>query len=137
MAEAAAAKRGRDQPLPVYVIGTEVPVPGGQADGHEGPVPTRVEDAERGLDLTRAAFARRGLVRAWERVLAQVVQPGVEFGDDVVFPYRREAAAGLRSWSERQERLVFEAHSTDYQCRDAPCAPWSRTTSRSSRSAPS
>ena len=120
VAERAAADAGVEAyRCPVYVIGTEVPVPGGQADGHEGPVPTRVEDAERGLDLTRAAFARRGLVRAWERVLAQVVQPGVEFGDDVVFPYRREAAAGLRSWSERQERLVFEAHSTDYQCETA------------------
>ncbi len=43
--------------LPVYVIGTEVPVPGGQAGEHEGPVVTRVEDAERSLDLTREAFA--------------------------------------------------------------------------------
>ncbi len=42
---------------PVYVIGTEVPVPGGQAGGHEGPVATRVVDAERSLDLTRVAFA--------------------------------------------------------------------------------
>ncbi len=118
-AEAAAAERAPGQPEPVYVIGTEVPPPGGQAAGHEGPLATRVEDAERGLDLTHEAFARRGLGRAWERVLAQVVQPGVEFGDDVVFPYRREAAKGLRSWSERQERLVFEAHSTDYQSESA------------------
>jgi len=114
-AEAAAADSAPGQLKPVYVIGTEVPPPGGQAGGHEGPVATRALDAQRGLDLTREAFARQGLERAWERVLAQVVQPGVEFGDDVVFPYRREAATSLRSWSERQERLVFEAHSTDYQ----------------------
>jgi D-tagatose-1,6-bisphosphate aldolase subunit GatZ/KbaZ len=114
-AEAAISDRQGAGPAPVYVIGTEVPPPGGQAGEHEGPVPTRVEDARRGLELTRAAFARRGLERAWERVLAQVVQPGVEFGDDVVYRYRREAAAHLRAFSESQERLVFEAHSTDYQ----------------------
>jgi D-tagatose-1,6-bisphosphate aldolase subunit GatZ/KbaZ len=101
------------------VIGTEVPPPGGQAGEHEGPTVTPVEDAERGLDLTREAFARRGLDRAWRRVFAQVVQPGVEFGDDVVYPYRRAAAMGLRSFSESQERLVFEAHSTDYQSEDS------------------
>jgi D-tagatose-1,6-bisphosphate aldolase subunit GatZ/KbaZ len=118
-AEAAAAERAPGVPEPVYVIGTEVPPPGGQSGEHEGPAVTRVEDAERGLDLTREAFARRGLDRAWRRVLAQVVQPGVEFGDEVVYPYRRGAAAGLRSFSERQERLVFEAHSTDYQAEGA------------------
>ena len=114
-AETAAADRPAATPLPVYVIGTEVPTPGGQASDHEGPIPTRVEDARRGLELTRAAFARRGLDAAWQRVLAQVVQPGVEFGDDAVHRYRREAAVELRAFSESQERLVFEAHSTDYQ----------------------
>lgn len=118
-AEAAARERAPGRPDPVYVVGTEVPPPGGQAAGHEGPLATRVEDAERGLELTRAAFAERGLARAWERVLAQVVQPGVEFGDDVVFPYAREAARGLCALSERDERLVFEAHSTDYQAEEA------------------
>ena len=50
-------------PRPVYVIGTEVPPPGGQAGEHGGPAVTRVEDAERGLELTREAFARPGLDR--------------------------------------------------------------------------
>jgi D-tagatose-1,6-bisphosphate aldolase subunit GatZ/KbaZ len=114
-AESASAELRASGPAPVYVIGTEVPPPGGQTGAHEGPVPTRVEDARRGLELTRTAFARHGLESAWQRVLAQVVQPGVEFGDDVVYRYRREAAAHLRAFAERQERLVFEAHSTDYQ----------------------
>jgi D-tagatose-1,6-bisphosphate aldolase subunit GatZ/KbaZ len=118
-AEAAASDRAPGTPEPAYVIGTEVPPPGGQAGSHEGPAATRALDAERGLDLTREAFERKELGRAWERVLAQVVQPGVEFGDDVVFPYRREAATGLRAFCERQARLVFEAHSTDYQAEDA------------------
>jgi D-tagatose-1,6-bisphosphate aldolase subunit GatZ/KbaZ len=121
-AEAAAAERPADAPLPVYVIGTEVPTPGGQAGEHHGPVPTRVEDARRSLELTRSAFSRRGLEPAWPRVLAQVVQPGVEFGDDVVYRYEPSAAAPLRAFSESQERLVFEAHSTDYQTEPALAA---------------
>src|SRR5262249_8241955 len=33
--------------------------------------------------------------------------------------YRREAASHLRAFAESQERLVFEAHSTDYQAEGA------------------
>jgi D-tagatose-1,6-bisphosphate aldolase subunit GatZ/KbaZ len=117
-AEAAAAERPAGTPEPVYVVGTEVPPPGGQQGEHEGLAVTRVEDAGRTLDLVREAFRRRGLDRAWDRVIALVVQPGVEFGDEVVFPYRREAAAGLKALAEARG-IVFEAHSTDYQDEDA------------------
>jgi D-tagatose-1,6-bisphosphate aldolase subunit GatZ/KbaZ len=98
----------------VYVVGTEVPPPGGQQGEHEGPQVTRPGDAERTLDLVREAFARRGLDRAWARVLALVVQPGVEFGDDAVYPYRTGVAAGLKAVA-RAHGIVCEAHSTDYQ----------------------
>jgi D-tagatose-1,6-bisphosphate aldolase subunit GatZ/KbaZ len=113
-AEAACAERPSGLPAPVYVVGTEVPPPGGQ-QGHEGgPEVTRVEDAERTLDLVREAFGRRGLDRAWHRVLALVVQPGVEFGDEALYPYRPGAAAGLPALAKARG-IVFEAHSTDYQ----------------------
>jgi D-tagatose-1,6-bisphosphate aldolase subunit GatZ/KbaZ len=113
-AEAASAERPSGLPAPVYVVGTEVPPPGGQ-QGHEGgPAVTRVEDASRTLDLVREAFRRRGLDRAWDRILALVVQPGVEFGDDTVYPYRPGAAAGLPALAKARG-IVFEAHSTDYQ----------------------
>jgi len=113
---AEAARDGLASEPPVYVIGTEVPPPGGQQDGHvAGPAVTRPGDAARSLALTRDAFARHGLQRAWERVLALVVQPGVEFGDDAVHRYRREAAAGLRVLAESDDGLLYEAHSTDYQ----------------------
>jgi D-tagatose-1,6-bisphosphate aldolase subunit GatZ/KbaZ len=117
-AEAAASERPAGHPAPIYVVGTEVPPPGGQQGEDEGPAVTRAEDAGRTLDLVREAFRRRGLDRAWDRVVALVVQPGVEFGDEAVFPYRREAAAGLRHLAETRG-LVFEAHSTDYQDEDA------------------
>jgi D-tagatose-1,6-bisphosphate aldolase subunit GatZ/KbaZ len=115
---AAAAETAMAEGAPtgtVYVIGTEVPTPGGQSEQHAAPAVTRPEDAERTLALTREAFARRGLEHAWERVLALVVQPGVEFGDDVVFPYRPAAARGLSAFAASRPPLVFEAHSTDYQ----------------------
>jgi D-tagatose-1,6-bisphosphate aldolase subunit GatZ/KbaZ len=115
-AEAASASSERPfrSPAPLYVVGTEVPLPGGQKGGEEGPAVTRGADAERTLALAREAFARRGLERAWERVIALVVQPGVEFGDEEIFPYRREEAAGLKALAAARG-LVFEAHSTDYQ----------------------
>ncbi len=111
--------------VPRYVVGTDVPIPGGaqlRAGGAEGAEPsqvTRVEDLRCSLELTRAAFFREGLQAAWERVLAVVVQPGVEFGDDFVHAYQPEAAAGLAGFIETQPGLVYEAHSTDYQCRAA------------------
>jgi D-tagatose-1,6-bisphosphate aldolase subunit GatZ/KbaZ len=113
-AESVLAERPSGAPAPIYVVGTEVPPPGGQQGEHDGPAVTRVEDAERTLALVQEAFRRRGLKRGWDRVVALVVQPGVEFGDEAVFPYRRGAAAGLKALAEARG-LVFEAHSTDYQ----------------------
>jgi D-tagatose-1,6-bisphosphate aldolase subunit GatZ/KbaZ len=116
-AEAAAIERPAGTLPPLYVVGTEVPPPGGQSRDHEGPSPTRAPDAERTLALTREAFGRRGLERAWARVVALVVQPGVEFGDDIVFCYRRDRAELAALAAARG--FVYEAHSTDYQDEDA------------------
>jgi len=99
---------------PRYVIGTEVPVPGG-AWVHEDRIRvTTAEDARHTLEITHAAFVRAGLELAWERVFALVVQPGVEFGDDFVLDYNPVAASGLAHFSETTQ-FVYEAHSTDYQ----------------------
>ena len=56
-----------------------------------------------------------GLADAWERVVGLVVQPGVEFGDNMIFNYRRENARSLSRDISSFEHLVYEAHSTDYQ----------------------
>ena len=102
---------------PRYVIGTEVPIPGG-ATAHEDRVSvTKVEAARRTFDVMRAAFVAEGLEAAWERVIALVVQPGVEFGDDFVLDYNPEAARDLVRFSETTP-FVYEAHSTDYQTGD-------------------
>jgi len=112
-AEAAARSSGGE--LPLYVIGSEVPAPGGaQTDLHDLEV-TRPEAASRTLDAHRIAFARRGLEAAWQRVIGLVVQPGVEFDDSRVIDYSPGNARGLRACLAPYLRLVFEAHSTDYQ----------------------
>jgi D-tagatose-1,6-bisphosphate aldolase subunit GatZ/KbaZ len=116
VAEAAWGELPPGQPAPLYVIGTEVPVPGGEQAAQAGPAVTTVAHAQRTCELCERAFATAGLQGAWERVFALVVQPGVEFGDSVVFDYRRSLQAlELSGAVERLPRLVYEAHSTDYQ----------------------
>lgn len=101
-----------------YVIGTEVPTPGGAHEHEEGVNVTKVEDARQTIEVTREAFYREGLQSAWERVAALVVQPGVEFGDDFVLEYQPEKARELSRFIEGKS-MVYEAHSTDYQTRQA------------------
>ena len=64
---------------PVYVVGTEVPIPGGAHADDSAPQVTNTTHLQRTLDLTKATFRSRGLDHAWERVIAVVVHPGVEF----------------------------------------------------------
>jgi len=104
-----------DMPQPVYVIGTEVPPPGGAQEKEDLIIPTKPEDAARTVEVTRQSFDDAGLSDAWDRVVAVVVQPGVEYGDDRVFKYNRALAGELSSKITEYDRLVYEAHSTDYQ----------------------
>lgn len=99
---------------PVYVIGTEVPTPGGAVEELETKV-TRPEMAGQAIESHRRAFHADGLESAWDRVIALVVQPGVEFGHEKVLDYDAAKAAALSRFLAGQSALVFEAHSTDYQ----------------------
>lgn len=116
---AEAARERHPGPAPVYVIGTEVPPPGGTQDGEPGLRPTAPGDVAATLDITRAAFLRLGLDSAWDRVIALVVQPGVEFGQAEIHPYRREAAGPLAAALASRAPWMYEAHSTDYQTPEA------------------
>ncbi len=113
IAEAAAGAAGL--PSPVYVIGTEVPVPGGEAALADAGAPTAPSAAARTLEVHRQAFAAAGLRDAWRRVIALVVQPGVDFDASHIQHYDPALAAELSEWVAGQPGLVFEAHSTDYQ----------------------
>lgn len=100
---------------PFYIVGTEVPVPGGASQGHALSV-TRPEAAARTLAAHRQAFSAAGLADAWSRVVGLVVQPGVEFDNISVADYQPADAARLARWREESsEGLIFEAHSTDFQ----------------------
>ncbi|MFN7127535.1 MAG: D-tagatose-bisphosphate aldolase, class II, non-catalytic subunit [Brevundimonas sp.] len=99
----------------VYVIGTEVPVPGGAAEDLPELEVTTPQAAIATLEAHRAVFAEEGLSQAWTRVIAIVVQPGVEFDHRKVIDYDRAKALRLRSALDDQPHVVFEAHSTDYQ----------------------
>jgi D-tagatose-1,6-bisphosphate aldolase subunit GatZ/KbaZ len=101
-----------------YVIGTEVPSPGGATGANDEAaeiVITKPEDVEETLEVTGRLFAQRGLEGAWERVIALVVQPGVDFGNSGVREYERRKAESLSGLIVRHPRLVYEAHSTDFQ----------------------
>jgi len=116
------AYRGDPADAPVYVIGTEVPVPGGAAEDLETLAVTTREAALTTLDMHRTLFRESGLEDAWERVIATVVQPGVEFDHMKVVDYRPEAATALSAAIVPVEHIVFEAHSTDYQTAPALAA---------------
>jgi D-tagatose-1,6-bisphosphate aldolase subunit GatZ/KbaZ len=104
---------------PVYVIGTEVPVPGGAAEELGTLAVTTPEAARATIDMHRAIFAAAGLADVWPRVIALVVQPGVEFDHRKVVGYVPEKAQALSRMIESCNGMIFEAHSTDYQARSA------------------
>ena len=107
---------------PVYVIGTEVPVPGGAAEDLEELAVTSPEAALATVAMHRELFEGQGLGAAWERVVATVVQPGVEFDHDKVVDYRPDKATALSAAIEDAPGIVYEAHSTDYQTSEALAA---------------
>jgi D-tagatose-1,6-bisphosphate aldolase subunit GatZ/KbaZ len=100
---------------PVYIIGTEVPKPGGAAESLETLEVTDPEAVSVTLQAHRAAFAAEGLESVWPRVVGLVVQPGVEFDHHKVIDYDRQKAQRLSRRITSEPNLVFEAHSTDYQ----------------------
>ena len=114
--EASAGSRASADDL-VYVVGTEVPVPGGAHEALGKLTPTSADAARATLAAHEDAFTTEGLEGAWDRVIALVVQPGVEFDLERVIDYERSATGELRRVLDDRGRLVFEAHSTDYQTR--------------------
>ena len=105
---AARAVRGRRSRLaeraaepPVYVIGTEVPVPGGATEDLDELAVTTPQAALRDdRHAPRAVRASAGWPSAWPRVIATVVQPGVEFDHHKVIDYAPEKARALSTFIE-------------------------------------
>lgn len=99
----------------VYVIGTEVPVPGGAHEALTELAVTTPAAAQATLKAHQQAFAAAALPDIWSRIIALVVQPGVEFDHTHIIDYQSEKAHALSQMVEDYPHLVFEAHSTDYQ----------------------
>jgi D-tagatose-1,6-bisphosphate aldolase subunit GatZ/KbaZ len=112
---AVAEKNAQKGNPPVYIVGTEVPVPGGETTGAIGPKVTSPDAAKEIIELFHQTFKKRGIESAWQRVIGLVVQPGVEFGDNVIYDYNREEAKPLSRMIESIPEIIYEAHSTDYQ----------------------
>lgn len=113
VSETAASEAGYD--LPVYIIGTEVPIPGGAMEEIEELELTKPGAAVETVAIHRKAFAALGLEDAFARAIGVVVQPGVEFGNENVVFYNSEKATALSAVLSEMPQFVFEAHSTDYQ----------------------
>lgn len=107
--------RKPDQQL-CYVIGTEVPAPGGVTELEHELAPTPVQAVLHTLNTHKVAFAAAGLGQdVWQKVIAVVVQPGVEFDNSKVHLFDAQAGQALTAFIQSQQGLVYEAHSTDYQ----------------------
>ena len=117
LAEIAERTEGGGGPLG-YVVGTEVPTPGGATHALDQLDVTRPEAARATVAVHRAAFEQRGLGKAFDRVVGIVVQPGVEFGNDNVVRFAPERSRALSAMLHGSPTLLFEAHSTDYQPAD-------------------
>ncbi|AZI13800.1 tagatose-bisphosphate aldolase subunit KbaZ [Avibacterium paragallinarum] len=118
VAEQTASKNGLADRI-VYIVGTEVPVPGGEAEEIAELEVTSPSAAKATINAHQQAFARVGLEHIWPRVIGLVVQPGVEFDHTKVIDFIPEKAQALSQVVNDYENLVFEAHSTDYQTEEA------------------
>ncbi len=102
-----------------YVIGNDVPLPGGAIEDNLEVKTTTVDEVFGTIEATHDMFTANNLESAWDRVIAVVIQAGIEFGDNFVIDYSSSKARAVSEFIERYDNLVYEAHSTDYQKKDA------------------
>ncbi|MFO7712824.1 class II D-tagatose-bisphosphate aldolase non-catalytic subunit [Desulfosarcina sp.] len=113
-AEATASRLCRQPPW--YVIGTEVPAPGGALGKNKTVAVTDPQDLMAELAHYKKAFNRSGVDKAWERVVAVVVQPGIDFDDHQAAAYDSQAATAISAFHQQlPDAMTFEIHAADYQ----------------------
>ena len=100
---------------PVFIIGSEVPIPGGATEAEDTLAVTKPEAFLDTVNTYTRVWTEEGVGEGMKDVIAVVVQPGVEFGDEQVFDYNSEAAKELTAMLEQYPDFCFEGHSTDYQ----------------------
>ena len=99
----------------LYIIGTEVPIPGGETDDMEELAVTSVERLDQTIETHRQAFEREALSHVWPKIVSVVTQPGVDFSHTAIHRFEPDKAAKLSNGIKNFDNLSFEAHSTDYQ----------------------
>ena len=108
-----------DEVRPVYIVGSEVPIPGGAQEAESSIAVTDPAALNKTVETYRKAFAAAGYADGFENVIGVVVQPGVEFGDADFFRYNRAKAKELTAAAKKLDGIVLEGHSTDYQPAEA------------------
>ncbi len=105
-------KQNPDAQEPVFIIGSEVPIPGGAEENEDSVSVTKTEDFIRTVKTFEEVYSENGL--SLDDIIAVVIQPGVEFADDSVCEYNPEKAQNIVNELKKYDGLVFEGHSTDY-----------------------
>jgi len=103
----------------IYIIGTEVPIPGGETDDMDELAVTSVERLTETIDTHKTAFDRLELSHVWPKIVSVVTQPGVDFSHTAIHRFEPDKARDLSSAVQTIENMTFEAHSTDYQPTEA------------------
>ena len=104
---------------PVFVIGSEVPIPGGATEAEDTLAVTSPDAFRDTVSTYQRVWTEEGVGDGMKDVIAVVVQPGVEFGDEQVFDYDPAAAVDLCAALKEFPDICFEGHSTDYQTPDS------------------
>ena len=108
-------KKNPNEMRPSYVIGSEVPIPGGELAEQDQIAITRPEDLEETISIYQEEFEKIGMAELFSSIIAVVAQPGVEFGDENIVHYNRSKTVELSETIKKYPGFVLEGHSTDYQ----------------------
>lgn len=104
---------------PVFIIGSEVPIPGGAQEALDEMRITTPQALENTLRAYEEAFSDMGVSDGLKYIAGVVVQPGVEFGDNSVCLFDPQKAAKLSGYAATLREITLEGHSTDYQLPEA------------------
>lgn len=107
--------KNKNEERPAYIIGSEVPIPGGAQRQEDSISVTKPQALKNTVKAYKKAFEEEGITDAFKNIIGVVVQPGVEFQDTGAFIYNREAAKELTNTAKKLDGIVLEGHSTDYQ----------------------
>ncbi len=108
-------KKNPNEMRPSYVIGSEVPIPGGELAEQDQIAITRPEDLEETISIYQEEFEKIGMAELFSSIIAVVAQPGVEFGDENIVHYNRSKTVELSETIKKYPGFILEGHSTDYQ----------------------